>query len=201
MSSKIVAKYHAAARANVGSFLIAIIGIPLALWLVQVFGVKEDMTDEAKTLVWQVRVLLVLLLLLFPLSAWANARFMSRYVVSSDSIMAEKGFFSRTSSEIRIIDIRNITVKQSFLDRILMIGDVAFSSAAGDRDEVVFSNVSGPDSVKNIVKGIQSGGAGSNPGTPVGPALSAPPAAGGADSRSELDRLLAEQEADRNRGQ
>jgi uncharacterized membrane protein YdbT with pleckstrin-like domain len=71
------------------------------------------------------------------------------------AIMAEVGFLNRKSSEIRIGDIRNITVTQSLLERLLQIGNVAFSSAAGDREEVVFASVLNPLMLKALVKDLQ----------------------------------------------
>ena len=92
---------------------------------------------------------------LFPAGAHLKARFTSRYTVYQTAIMAEVGFLNRKSSEIRIADIRNITVTQSLLDRLLQIGDVAFSSAAGDREEVVFASVVNPLMLKALVKDLQ----------------------------------------------
>lgn len=215
--NQVVAKYHASARASIGSFLIAIIGIPVALWLVQLLGVKEGMTEEATRLVWQVRILIVFGFLLFPLTAWANARLMSKYVVTQDSVMAERGLFSKHSSEIRIVDIRNISVRQSFLDRMLLIGDIGFSSAAGTQEEVTFTNVSAPAKLKELVKEMQQryadgrldsadlaainqlAGKPSTSAPMAGAPALHPPAAAANDGRSELDRLLAEQEAERQR--
>ena len=92
---------------------------------------------------------------LFPAGAHLKARLTSRYVIYQSAVLAEVGFLNRKSSEIRIADIRNITVTQTLLDRLLQIGNVAFSSAAGDREEVVFTNVVNPLMLKALVKDLQ----------------------------------------------
>ena len=54
--------------------------------------------------------------------------------------------------EIRIRDIRAINVRQPVLKRIMRIGDIGFSSSAGDEEEVVFIGVANPEVVKTEVR-------------------------------------------------
>jgi uncharacterized membrane protein YdbT with pleckstrin-like domain len=104
---------------------------------------------------WWWYLAVVALCALFPFGAHLKARLTTRYTVYPTAIMAEVGFLNRKSSEIRIGDIRNITVTQSLLERLLQIGNVAFSSAAGDREEVVFASVLNPLMLKALVKDLQ----------------------------------------------
>lgn len=91
-------------------------------------------------------------LLLFPAYAWLKTRFYT-YVVRNDAVYCRKGLLSRDSNEIRIADIRAINVRQSLSARILRVGDVGFSSAAGDEEEVTFAGIPDPIGVKKLVQG------------------------------------------------
>jgi uncharacterized membrane protein YdbT with pleckstrin-like domain len=95
-------------------------------------------------------------LLLFPIWAKLKTRFLTRYRVTLDSVVEEHGLLSKVSSEIRIQDIRNIVVKQSIVDRILLMGNISFSSAAGSGVEVKFHKVARPSSLKVLVRDIQA---------------------------------------------
>jgi|GEM_PF-4394132 len=91
-------------------------------------------------------------LLLFPAYAWLKTRFFT-YVVRNDAVYCRKGLLSHNSNEIRIADIRAINVRQSLTARILRVGDIGFSSAAGDEEEVTFMGVPDPIGVKKLVQG------------------------------------------------
>ena len=139
-----------------------------------------------------------------------------RYSIRFDAVEAEEGLLSRRSSEIRIRDIRNITVEQTFAQRLLKIGDVAFSSAAGDKEEVRFTAVSDPKEIKRLVQGLQDKlvhGTVDDGEADVPAAAATPPPKkakekapkpepkadapkGDSDAKDELERLLAEQLAE-----
>jgi len=111
--------------------------------------------ETEHTLPWYAYVLVALFAALFPLWAKASTWFGSRYTVTLEAVTEERGLLSRTSSEVRIRDIRNMVVHQSALNRMLGIGSVAFSSAAGDKAEVVFRDVPRPHAVRDLVRGVQ----------------------------------------------
>ncbi len=152
-TSEIVRKYHSAARSQLGLFfvpllLLVLMGVSVLLgWDKAVHGGQRFPVE------WYAIPAGVLVLLLL----WSRLRvaLTTKFVVYLDSIEHSVGFVSRRTSLVRIADIRNITVRQSVLDRLLMLGDVAFSSAAGDRDEVLFVRISNPNAVKRLVKSIQ----------------------------------------------
>jgi len=67
----------------------------------------------------------------------------------------ESGLFAKSSTEIRIKDIRSINVKKSGLLGLLGVGDVEFSSAASDKAEIVFSSISSATEVRDLVRNYQ----------------------------------------------
>ena len=85
---------------------------------------------------------------------WADRSF-ADYVVTSKRVEVITGLFSRSSQEVKISDIRSINVvKDGFLG-FLGVGDVEFASAGGDDIEVRFSNITGTQKVKKVVRKLQ----------------------------------------------
>lgn len=111
--------------------------------------------ETEHTLPWYAYALVALFAALFPLWAKVSTWLGSRYTVTLESVTEERGLLSRTSSEVRIRDIRNMVVQQTAMNRLLGIGSVAFSSAAGDKAEVTFRDVPRPHAVRDLVRGIQ----------------------------------------------
>ena len=217
-SSEVVRRYSAAARSELGLFFVPLILAPLTLWALAEYGRKLN-GDEPAPWFWYPLALVPYALML--LWAWAKGALSTKYIVTLDTVEHSLGLISRRSSLVRIADVRSITVNQSIVDRLLMIGDVAFSSAAGTQEEVVFRRVSNPEAIKRLVKQIQDRLANDGvidereraellPGrssrsarpAPQAPRPAAPVAAAPVnasnddDSRDELYRLLAEQEAE-----
>ncbi len=82
-------------------------------------------------------------------------RFGDLYLVTSQRVIAQKGLLSRRVDEIEIQDIRNITLEQSFFQRLLHVGDIGISSAGGEGIEVLFEGVGGAADVKERVRLIR----------------------------------------------
>ncbi len=82
-------------------------------------------------------------------------RYVWRYSLNADNVESRQGMIARKIHSIRLRDLRNINVNQSFMQRILGVGDVEFSSSAGSEVEVVFFGVSRPMQVKNLTQRLQ----------------------------------------------
>ena len=79
-----------------------------------------------------------------------------RYRVTTRKVAIEYGLFVKSSNEVRVKDIRSISVTKRGLGGFLGVGNVEFSSAASDRAEVIFAGVAGADGVRNTVRAIQA---------------------------------------------
>ena len=84
-------------------------------------------------------------------------RLRTLYLISSARVEVVEGLLSRSSRELRIADIRAINVTRTGLTGLCGIGDIAFSSAAGAQDDVVFRRVFGATALKNLVRRLQNG--------------------------------------------
>ncbi|HEX9583274.1 MAG TPA: PH domain-containing protein [Gammaproteobacteria bacterium] len=80
------------------------------------------------------------------------------FVVENGVIESRRGIIGRDVQSIRLKDLRNVNVRQSFFQRIFFVGDVEFSSSGGSGIEVVFHGVPSPMEVKTLVHSLESGG-------------------------------------------
>ena len=67
-----------------------------------------------------------------------------------------KGLISRESSEVQHDDVRNIQIDQSFLQRLLHIGDLGISSSGQDGLEIVIKRLPNPSRIVKIIRENQS---------------------------------------------
>jgi uncharacterized membrane protein YdbT with pleckstrin-like domain len=75
-----------------------------------------------------------------------------RYRVSDQRITVSTGIFSKKTYEIDINDIRSINVSQTFMQRVLNIGDLEFTTAAGPLKEAVMISIKEPEKLKEAIR-------------------------------------------------
>lgn len=80
------------------------------------------------------------------------------FVIENGVVESRRGIIGRDVQSIRLIDLRNVNVRQSFFQRIFFVGDVEFSSSGGSGIEVVFHGVPSPMEVKTLVHSLESRG-------------------------------------------
>lgn len=83
------------------------------------------------------------------------ARSTSDYRVTTRRVEARRGLISKSSREIRIADIRSITVEKTGLKGILGVGTVIFSAESGPEEDVIFHNIWRAHGVKDLVRLLQ----------------------------------------------
>lgn len=80
------------------------------------------------------------------------------YTVTNRKVIFQSGIFVKSTNEVRIKDIRSINVTKHGVAGLIGIGSVEFSSAATDRAEIVFANISGADRIRDMVRKVQDEG-------------------------------------------
>lgn len=83
--------------------------------------------------------------------AWVQ-RLGERFTLTNQRVSAVTGLFARRVDEVELRDIRNITLEQSFAQRLLGLGDIGVSSAAGEGIEVTLRGVPDAPGVKEKVR-------------------------------------------------
>lgn len=77
------------------------------------------------------------------------------YMVTRTKIMVETGLIAKSSTEVRIRDIRSINLNKHGMVGFLGVGDLEFSSAATDKAEIVFSSIPDAAEVRDLVRKYQ----------------------------------------------
>lgn len=72
--------------------------------------------------------------------------------VTSERTILRKGILSRNTTEVRHDDVRNLQVNQTFLERMLGVGDLAISSAGQDDLEIDIDGVRNPEQIASYIR-------------------------------------------------
>ena len=105
------------------------------------------------------------------------------YVLTDRRVFHETGLFARTSKDTYLDKINNVEHRQSFLGRILGIGDVEVDTAS-ESGAAVFPRIGRPLDWKRAIDAASAAYRGGNRGTVVVPAAS------GAEKIRQLKQLL-----------
>lgn len=76
--------------------------------------------------------------------------------VTDDRTIYQEGIISRETSEVQHDDVRNIQLDQSFMQRLLRVGDVGISSSGQDDLEVVAKRLPNPGQIIDCIRKNQT---------------------------------------------
>jgi len=82
----------------------------------------------------------------------AVQRYGSRYTIEKNKIECRSGIISKDLRSIRLENLRDVRLKQSIMQRLFLVGDLAFSSSGQSIEEVTFSGISKPQALKDGVE-------------------------------------------------
>jgi uncharacterized membrane protein YdbT with pleckstrin-like domain len=71
--------------------------------------------------------------------------------ITTKRTIDKHGLFSKDTSDVLHVDIKNIQIKQTFLDRLWNVGQIALSSSAENEEEIVIKNIPNPEKVRQII--------------------------------------------------
>lgn len=141
---------HPSWRSILGFYLKGVLLIVLAGAIAGVgTNVANDEVDT--TLV----TLLVLGLLVLLLVAGYLKRLFTTYTITSHRLHIRRGIIARAEQQTQVNRVQNVNTHQSVMQRMLMVGDVDFDTAAGDDYEFRFAGVASPSAVVEAVHRAQ----------------------------------------------
>lgn len=76
--------------------------------------------------------------------------------VTDDRTIYQEGIVSRETSEVQHDDVRNIQLDQSFMQRLLKVGDIGISSAGQDDMEIVAKRLPHPKQIIDRIRENQT---------------------------------------------
>jgi membrane protein YdbS with pleckstrin-like domain len=91
------------------------------------------------------------------LTWWLRCRYSTLTVTEKRSIL-DTGYLSRATNELRHVDVRNIEVNQTFLQRLFGTGSIEISTAASDEGEIAISGILEPQRVATLIRERQDSG-------------------------------------------
>lgn len=114
----------------------------------------------AATSVWLAVVLNFYFLLLFPVFmilflVWEARRRSFRFTITSKSVIAESGIVGRQRHELRISDIREVTMQQTLWARLWGLGDVGIDTAANAGQEIQMKGIRRPAEVLKLLNSLR----------------------------------------------
>tara|TARA_B110000003_G_scaffold2258_1_gene2385 strand:- start:380 stop:823 length:444 start_codon:yes stop_codon:yes gene_type:complete len=75
--------------------------------------------------------------------------------ITNTDILLEKGLLSKERREVAIEKVRTVNIKQTFLNRILGVGEISIFTA-GDLPEIVVPGMPDPNKTREIIKQKQN---------------------------------------------
>ena len=75
--------------------------------------------------------------------------------ITDNDILLERGLLSKERREVAIVKVRTVNVKQTFLNRILGVGEISIFTA-GDLPEIVVKGLPDPNKIREIIKRTQN---------------------------------------------
>ena len=85
----------------------------------------------------------------------AMLRYRYKFTITDEWIIMRVGLIARNTNEMQMNHIRAINIRQGIIERILGIGTIEISSAAGEGVEVKFTGIRDPHGVKERVRGLE----------------------------------------------
>ena len=141
---------HPSWRSILGFYLKGLLGV--ALGGAAAAGVTKLAGDAVdSTLV----TLVVIVLLVAVLVAGYVKRLFTTYTISNHRLHIRRGIVARAEQQTLISRVQNVNTHQSVLQRMLVIGNVNFDTAAGDDYDFEFGGVASPAEVVEAVHRAQ----------------------------------------------
>ena len=91
-------------------------------------------------------------LLLFLIPAYFHVRQMlTRYTLTDSKLEIDTGLIARTTRNIPIRRIQDVTISSNFWQRMLSFGDVVIDNASEDGGKVVLKNINTPNHYADVL--------------------------------------------------
>lgn len=141
---------HPSWRSILGFYIKGLVVVVLGAAAVAVAtNVADDEVDTGLVTV------VALVLLAIALVAGYVKRLFTTYTISDHRLHIRRGIVARAEQQTMINRVQNVNTHQSVLQRMLMIGDVNFDTAAGDDFDFQFGGVASPSEVVEAVHRAQ----------------------------------------------
>jgi uncharacterized membrane protein YdbT with pleckstrin-like domain len=127
-----------------------LIGLPL---FVRFFAssMPDVQAADMRRFGWIATAILILIQIAMLLVAWLRLR-STMYTITNQRVLIERGIFSKMVDEIDLRYVDDSQFAQSFVDRILGIGNVTLLSSDKNTPRYVLTSIKDPRGVREIVR-------------------------------------------------
>ncbi|HYO77847.1 MAG TPA: PH domain-containing protein [Thermoanaerobaculia bacterium] len=136
---------------HVALIVATLIGVPL---LAHFFGSTMPDPERGQSMIgfgWIATALLIAVQLIVLVIAWVKLR-STMYTISNQRVLIEQGVFSKTVDEIDLRYVDDSQFAQTFVDRILGIGNITLMSSDQSTPRYVLHSVKDPRAVREIIR-------------------------------------------------
>jgi hypothetical protein len=136
--------------AALGLMVMSLAGMSLAG-----YSLGETMSlGPASLLTWLCAI--TLLVIACVIGYWMLMSQFTTLTVTDDRTIYQEGIIARETSEVQHDDVRNIQLDQSFMQRLLKVGDVGISSSGQDDLEVIAKRLPNPAQIIDCIRKNQT---------------------------------------------
>ncbi len=132
-------------RARPLSFTAGMLGLIAAI----VGGFYFGFSQERQWIMWPCIVVAVALAVVFIV--WKIHTMSAALEVTNKRTVERRGLFSRATSEVLHDSIRNVTVRQTFWERVWGVGEIGIASSGHEGVEVKMKRLAHPNRVREII--------------------------------------------------
>ncbi|MFG0283247.1 MAG: PH domain-containing protein [Phycisphaerales bacterium JB039] len=83
--------------------------------------------------------------------AWKIQTLSAALEVTNKRAVERRGLLSRSTSEVLHDSIRNVTIRQSFWDRVWSVGEIGIASSGHEGIEIKIRDIPHPEKVRRII--------------------------------------------------
>jgi uncharacterized membrane protein YdbT with pleckstrin-like domain len=124
-------------------------GLLAAVLVGAIAGLISALADGSVQVTWVIGAVLVVFIV--NLAAGLLRRLQTTYTVTSERLTIERGLMTRELHQTRLERVQNVRLRQSLIERALIVGTVEFDTAAGAGYDFAFAGVAGPRSIVRTV--------------------------------------------------
>lgn len=135
--------------ASIEKPIISITLLSMGVYLKFSFDVQEFPLLAQQTISFLATATLALSPIPFLTHLWN--RLSTSYYVNENEIRIKKGIIGRKGDSIMPEDIRKIELEQTFIQRILNVGNISFSSSGTEEEKIIFKGIKNPVQIRNEI--------------------------------------------------
>jgi uncharacterized membrane protein YdbT with pleckstrin-like domain len=132
-------------------FLVAAVGVPIVFYALAAASTEEESKRDLVVIGWVIAIVASIIIGISLVAGVVVLR-STRYTITNQRILIEKGLFSKSVDEIDMRLIDDSQFAQGFVHRMLGIGNVTVMSSDKNTPVFVMRGIADPRSIRELVR-------------------------------------------------